>query len=66
MDMNLSKLWEIVKDREVGLVAGHGVERVGHDLATEQRNLLRKRRRNWDKKPMRQQTGHKAYYYLGN
>lgn len=46
MDMNLSKLREIVKDREAWLVAGHGVERVGHDLATEQQNLLRKRRRN--------------------
>ena len=25
MDMNLSKLWEMVKDRETWCVAGHGV-----------------------------------------
>ena len=31
MDMNLSKLWEIVKDRESWCATIHGVERVGHD-----------------------------------
>ena len=31
MDMNLSKLWEIVKDRET-----MGSQRVRHDLLTEQ------------------------------
>ena len=36
MDIGLSKLWEIVKDRGAWHGAVHGVERIGHDLATEQ------------------------------
>ena len=35
MDMNLSKLWETVKDREQYT----GSQRVGHDLATEQQQI---------------------------
>ena len=34
MDMNLSKLWEIVKDREIWHAAGHGVS-VRYNLVTE-------------------------------
>ena len=36
MDMGLSKLGEIVKDREAWSVAVHGSQRAGHTLATEQ------------------------------
>ena len=35
MDMSLSKLQEIVKDREAGMLQSMGSQRVGHDLATE-------------------------------
>jgi len=36
MDMNLSKLQEIVKEREAWRTAVHGLWRVGHNLAMEQ------------------------------
>ena len=36
MDMNLSKLPKIVKDREAQLLQFMGSQRVRHDLATEQ------------------------------
>ena len=35
MDVSLSKLWEILKDRETLQAAVHGVTKSGHDLATE-------------------------------
>ena len=38
MDMSLSKLWEIVKDREsyLGVLQSMGLQRVRHHLVTEQ------------------------------
>ena len=40
MDMNLSKLWGIVEDRGAWHAAVHGVQRVGHDLVTEQQQCI--------------------------
>ena len=36
MDMSLSKLWEIVKDKKTGALHSMGLQRVRHDLVTEQ------------------------------
>ena len=36
MDMSLSKLLEIMKDKEAGMLQSLGSQGVGHDLATEQ------------------------------
>ena len=35
MDMSLSKLWEILKDREAWRATGMGLQGVGHGVATE-------------------------------
>jgi len=38
--MNSGKLWEMVKVREDWHAAVHGLQRVGHDLVSEQQQLL--------------------------
>ena len=40
MDLSLSKLQEIVKDRKPGALQSVGSQRVGHDLVTEQQKLF--------------------------
>ena len=42
MDMNLSKLWEILKDREAcgTVLQSMGLQRVGHELGTKQQQHL--------------------------
>ena len=35
MDVNLSRLWAVVKDRGAWCAAVHGSQRVGHNLVTE-------------------------------
>ena len=42
MDVNLSKLWEIVKDREAWHAVVMGLQRVGHDLVTRQQYIHKK------------------------
>ena len=40
MDMSLSKLQEMVKDREAWLLQSVGLQRVRQDLASEQQQLI--------------------------
>ena len=48
MDMNLSRLWEIMKDEEPGVLQSMGSQRTGHELATEQQQiLLKKKKKNF-------------------
>ena len=43
MDMNLSKLWEMMKNREAWYVAVYGSQRTGHDSASEQQQNFAQR-----------------------
>ena len=40
MDMNLAKLWEMMRDREVWHAASTGSQRARHDWETEQQQRL--------------------------
>ena len=40
MDMSLSKLWEIAKDKETCVLQYMGLQRVGHNWVTEQQQML--------------------------
>ena len=40
MDMNLSKLLEMVKDRETCHAAVHGIAKTGHDLVTREQQRI--------------------------
>ena len=42
MDMSLSKLWELVMDRGPGMLQSMGLQRVRHNLTTEQQQKSRK------------------------
>ena len=44
VDMGLSKLWEMVMDRQAShaTVSRMGLQRVGHDWATKQQQLMEK------------------------
>ena len=39
-DTSLSKLWEMVKDREPGVLKTIGLQRVRHDLVPEQQQQI--------------------------
>ena len=40
VDMHLSKLWEIVKDKGAWCAAVHGITKVGHGLVTVQNGVV--------------------------
>ena len=40
MDLSLNKLWEIVKGREACMLQSMGSQRIRHNLATEQQQVI--------------------------
>ena len=44
MNTNLGKFWEIVRDRETGMLQSLGSQRVGNDWVTEQQQI-------WEQNP---------------
>ena len=53
MDMSLSILWEIVKDREAWRAVSMGLQRVRHDLVTDQQQILQAGKRQGARKQRR-------------
>ena len=51
MDMNLSKLWDTVEDREAWHAAVHGITKK-HDLATEQQVFTKKKENTLSQKDL--------------
>ena len=51
MDMNLSKLWETVENREAWHAAVHGITKK-HDLATEQQVFTKKKENTLSQKDL--------------
>ena len=47
VDMTLSKLWEIAEAGEPGMLKSIRLQRVGHNLGTEQQQILIKRKRTY-------------------
>ena len=60
MDMNLSKLWETVEDRGVWYTTVHGLQIVGHDLVTKQKQCPY----NVEPVQKKMDVGKKCQYYL--
>ena len=65
MDVNLGKLWEMVRDSEAWRAAVHGSQRVGHDLATEQQQLPASLSPHWLLNLVKNASWLMAYFSIG-